>query len=101
MTRISQWRESQGLTQQQVADYLTERGMPLDRVSVGRIESGDQMPSAEVLEAMAELYNTDVDSMLNMTPEEAADVMAFKALKPNERRRALRTYKAAHSDGER
>jgi transcriptional regulator with XRE-family HTH domain len=94
---ISLWREAKTeKSQQDVADWLTEQGLPLDRVSILRIEAGKQMPSIEVLEAMARLYRTDVSSMCDLTPEEAADIQEFKALQPTERKRVLRTYKVAH-----
>jgi hypothetical protein len=100
--RISEWRRhyDPDFTQQDVADYLAGLTPPirLDRVSVGRIETGMQMPAIEVIEAMARLYGTDIDSMVNLSPQEAEDVQAFKGLSASERKRALRVYRATQDD---
>lgn len=96
-TRIALWRKRADMTQQEVADHLAERSpaIELTRVSIARIETGEQMPSAEVLEAMAALFGVDVDTMLNLTPDEAHEVLTFKAMQPDERRRVLRIARAA------
>lgn len=90
-TRISEWRTANnGMTQQQMADALAEEGIDLDRVSVGRIEAGTQMPLVETIEAMARILKTDVDSMLNLSPEDAKAIQQFRKLDPKDQRRALR-----------
>lgn len=98
-TRISEWRDSAKLTQQQVTDLLAERGLELDRVSVVRIEGGKQMPTIEVLEAMASIFKTDIDSMLNFTPEQAAELGRLRSMEPGERDRMLRAVRAAVGEG--
>lgn len=94
-TRISDWRDEEGLTQQQVADRLAERGFDLDRVSVGRIEGGKQMPRVEVLEALAEILKTDINSLLNYTPAQAKTLREFQALDSREQEIILRMSRAA------
>jgi transcriptional regulator with XRE-family HTH domain len=37
--------------------------------SLGRIENGKQMPTIELIEALAKMYETDIDSLLNRRPE--------------------------------
>lgn len=94
-TLIATWRDAVGMTQQAAADALAERGITRDRVSVGRIEGGKQMPSIEVLEALAKIYKTDVDSMLNYTPEQAKALREFRELKPEDQLKALQLVKVA------
>jgi len=94
-TRIEDWRKAAGLTQQQVADQLTERGFELDRVSVTRIENGKQMVSAEVLEALSDILKTDIDSLLNYTPEEAKRLREFRKLNPADQEMVLEMAKVA------
>lgn len=93
-TQIRAWREEAGKTQQEVADALTTRGLELDRVSIGRIEAGDQMPSIEVIEAMADIFGIDVDTMLNVAPAEAEPLRYLRRLSPTEQKRAVRAHKA-------
>lgn len=99
-TRIKDWRESvrPKMTQQAMADALAEEGIELDRVSVLRIEAGTQMPSIETVEAMARILKTDVDSMLNRTPDEAKAVADFRSLDPKAQRRALRFLEVGDDD---
>jgi len=99
-TQIGLHRESKQITQQQMADRLAERGIELDRVSVSRIEAGKQMPTAETLEAMALILRTDLDSMLNLTPQEAEELARLRAMEPRERDRMLRAVRAAIGGGE-
>src|ERR1041384_1866082 len=51
-TRIRDWRKAADMTQQELADALDQIGIALDRVSIARIESGEQMPLVETIEAM-------------------------------------------------
>lgn len=98
-SRISEHREAiKGLTHQKMADALAERGIELSRVSVGRIERGEQRPFGDVLEAMAAILKTDVDSMLNYPPDEAKAIAEFKELGPKQRERAIRTFRASQED---
>lgn len=98
-TRIKEWRKRAGLSQQEVADKLAERGVELTRESVQRIENGTQRPLITAIEAMAAIFDTDVHSMLNTSPDEAADIAAFARLDRVQRRRVLRFF-ADSDDGE-
>ena len=99
-TRISDWRKDANLTQQQVADALTADGVRLDRVSIGRIEAGQQMATIAALECMASLFETDIDSMLKYTPEQARQIQAFWRLRPDEQATVLRIARATRGGGE-
>jgi transcriptional regulator with XRE-family HTH domain len=89
-TRIREWREAAHLTQQNVADALAERGVDLSRESIQRIEAGTQRPLITAIEAMAGLFKTDVHSLLNRSPGDAADLAAFERLDARTRRILLR-----------
>lgn len=93
--RISLWRDDANLTQQDMADRLTARGLKLDRVSVTRIENGKQMPTIEILEAMADILQTDVTSMTNYTPAQAKELSRLHRMDEQERERLLRGLRAA------
>lgn len=95
---IAEHREAAEMTQQDMADRLRERGIELGRNSVGRIEQGKQRPFHDTLEAMADILGIDVDSMVNLTPEEATIVGRFRNLSPADRRRALRHLDVARDD---
>jgi transcriptional regulator with XRE-family HTH domain len=57
-------------TLEQAAEALSgpPHDMPTTHTSLGRYENGKQMPSAEMLEAIARLYRTDVKSLLDERP---------------------------------
>jgi len=99
-TRIRDWRKKRDLTQQEVADRLTARGIELTRESVQRIETGNQRPLITALEAMAEILGTDVTSMLNCDPDAANDIAAFSRLDPQTRRLLLRFAQSDDTPGE-
>lgn len=65
------WRDFRGLTQQQVEDALAAPpyNIELTRNSVSRIENAKQRPQIELIEALAKIYRTDVDSLLTRPPE--------------------------------
>jgi transcriptional regulator with XRE-family HTH domain len=70
LTQIRHWRDYRDMTQQGVADTLA--GAPyhlkMSYASLGRLENGLQMPKIELIEALAKVYETDIDSMLNRLP---------------------------------
>lgn len=71
VTEMGAWREYRGFTQQAAADAIVERyGLAITRESLGRYEQGKQMPLTEMIEAVADLYKTDIHSLLNRKPGE-------------------------------
>ncbi|GAA4368813.1 hypothetical protein GCM10023185_41880 [Hymenobacter saemangeumensis] len=56
---IKQLREGNGLTQQQLADYLE-----INRVVLAYIESGERKPQLHVLEKLASLFGLEVADLL-------------------------------------
>lgn len=71
---IRQWRDFRGFTQESAAEALSRPPYNLDytHASLGRIENGKQMPTIALIEALAQLYRTDIDSLLNRPPEAPA-----------------------------
>jgi transcriptional regulator with XRE-family HTH domain len=68
---IRHWRDFRdGMTLEAAAEALSRPPYNLDYThnSIGRIENGKQMPTIELIEALAKLYDTDVDSLLNRRP---------------------------------
>jgi len=53
-------RKKNGITQQEIAEYLG-----IDTTSYGRIERGDRNLSADRLELIAKFYKTSVSNILN------------------------------------
>lgn len=95
---IAEHREAADMTQQDMADALAERGIKLGRNSVGRVEQGKQRPPYATLEAMAGILGLDVDSMVNLTPQEAEPMKRFWSLSDAQRRRALRHLEIGQDD---
>lgn len=86
------------MTQQQVADWLVDKGFDITRESVGRIEAGKQNPHVQVLDAMAKLYRTEVWLMVDYTPEQAAKIQSILALSDAELARLARIAAAAKDE---
>lgn len=71
------WREYRGNpSQEAVVEALSRPPYSINYTyaSLGRVERGEQMPPINVIEALASLYETDVDSLINRRPELTADV---------------------------
>lgn len=72
VTCIRHWREFAGLTLEAAAEKVA--GVPYSlakgttHTSLGRVENGKQIPSIKMIEALAHLYGTDIDSLLNRLP---------------------------------
>ncbi len=62
--RIRALREDRDWTQQQVADLLY-----INRRTYGAYENGVNAMSPEILTRLAEIYETSVDYLLNLTDE--------------------------------
>jgi len=97
--QIATWRIDRGLTQQQVADRLTELGFEYDRVSVGRVEKGHQNPPIIVLEAIAKIVQApSVTAMTDYTPRQWEAIQVFIDAGEALRTRTLRVLRAFQAD---
>lgn len=69
-TAIRTWRDHRGITLESAEETLAKPpySVKITHNSLGRIENGKQMPSIALIEALAKLYDTDVDSLLNRPP---------------------------------
>jgi transcriptional regulator with XRE-family HTH domain len=71
-TCIRHWRGTAGLTLEAVSELLAKPPYNLEtgitHTSLQRVETGLQMPKVELIEALAHLYKTDVNSLLNELP---------------------------------
>jgi transcriptional regulator with XRE-family HTH domain len=68
---IRLWREDAGFTLERAAETLGRAPFNLSYThnSLGRVENGRQMPPIALIEALAKLYRTDIDSLLNRKPK--------------------------------
>ena len=101
ITRIRLWRKKADLTQQRVADQLSERFPELDysRESIQRIETGNQRPPVIVLEALVSLLGApNLTALLDRTPEEAMEIHKIEVLPAKERQRLLRLMEAVKDE---
>ncbi len=76
-TFIEAWRKYRGLSQVQLEHRLEKApGEPLiSRVSIGRIEKGEQPYSQPILEALAEALDCTVSDLLEVDPTKAGEVV--------------------------
>ena len=63
LTKIAQWREHRGLTQEALAERLET-----SKASISRIENGEQAYTQDFLEACADALRTDPASLLMRDP---------------------------------
>lgn len=77
VTKMRAWRKYRKMTQQAVADALARFDPPVETtyVSIGRIERGLQKPDIAMIEAIAKVYRTKVDWMLNRDPKECENLL--------------------------
>ena len=70
ITLIRYWRKHRGMTQEGAAAALAKEPYCIEtsHPSVGRVEKGKQLPPISYIEALAKLYGTDIDSLLNRLP---------------------------------
>lgn len=74
---IREWRTKRQLSLRRLAARMErEPGEPLiSHASLGRIETGDQPYSQEVLEALAEALNVSRSALLEMDPTKEGEVI--------------------------
>lgn len=90
---LQQWRESRGLTQQQLADRV-ETGK--DQIS--RWESGKRGMSAGVIEALEEALQLEPGDLFRDPAQPSADELLKKAT-PEQRRQVLQVIEALLKTG--
>lgn len=76
-TFIRQWREYRGLSQTDLENRMEKApGEPLiSRVSIGRIEKGQQPYSQPILEAMAQALECEAWELLEVDPTKEGEVI--------------------------
>lgn len=77
-TYFKQWRTKAGLTQKQVVDRLAmheDPNMPATDASLSRIESGKQMYTQRILEALADIYGCEPDEIIGRDPTKEGKVI--------------------------
>jgi transcriptional regulator with XRE-family HTH domain len=79
-TCIRFWREYRDYTLEQAAEALERYHITTTHASLGRIERGRQMPTIEMIEALAALYRTDINRLLNERPPGHADIAPHKSI---------------------
>lgn len=96
ITHMREWRESRKMTLEATVEALAGLPDPIEttHASLGRIERGLQHPPIGMIEALAALYKTDVDSMLNRRPGEADDILSiWRQARPGQRRQIVEIAK--------
>ena len=107
---LSDLRRERGLTQQELADRLTEAGGgPVTRSAVGMWEAGRRVPKLDVLETVADFFAVDMDTLMGRgtppappSPGEAGEfpevtliARAGRKMSPERRADMLRLLKIA------
>jgi hypothetical protein len=53
------WRDDVGVTQQMIANRLSNHGFPYDRTTISKYETGDRQPDGQFMAAMEVIYRID------------------------------------------
>jgi transcriptional regulator with XRE-family HTH domain len=64
--RLKHTREEAGLTQQQLADVMRDRGVKVHRSTIGKIEAGERMVSVGEATEFAEALGIDLRELINV-----------------------------------
>jgi transcriptional regulator with XRE-family HTH domain len=72
--RLRLEREAHHWTQAQLAELLDRRGIPMHWTSVAKIENGQRSVRIDEAAAIADLFNTSVDSLLGRNVDQDAEV---------------------------
>ena len=65
---IKRLRKERGLSQQQLADMLY-----VDRSSIAHWELGRRVPDAEVISRLSQVFNVDVNSLMDAASDESVE----------------------------
>lgn len=71
---LTQIRVQAGLNRTELAKRLVEHGYHVHRTSLGRIESGQNMPEAALLKALTEVLGVSQDDLMRPTDERSRAV---------------------------
>ena len=101
--RLKQLRRDRDLTQQALADRLE-----ISKSSINMYERGEREPGIQTLEAMADLFQVDMDYLIGKSsvPSRAAEALSLEPFAPNHRipilgriRAGLPLYAEEHIEG--
>lgn len=93
-----EWREYRGLTQKQIEERMeVQPGEPLiSRVSIGRIERGEQIYTQPVLEAFATAVNATPVEILEVNPlKDGAVIDLLQLIKRLDKAKVEQLYRIA------
>lgn len=85
-THLAHWRAFRGLTQAQVVDRLAQMDdarLPTTAASLSRLESGKQPYSQRIIEALAEIYDTDPGALIDHDPRRVAHALEVLSRLPD------------------
>jgi len=73
---LADLRRESGLSLREVADRMPEaeaagHGRAVSFVALGRYERGEQMPGADIIEALAWVYDIEIGELYEMRAQEA------------------------------
>lgn len=92
-----EWRQHRSMTQAEVVARLEYIGgdLPTTGASLSRLENGKQPYSQPVLEALAEIYQTEPAALLERNPLKEGEVVDFwAALDERQRKQVMAIAKA-------
>lgn len=77
---LREWRLHRGFTQRQVIDRLEAVNDPLiptTEASLSRIETGKQIYNQRILEALADIYDTEPENLIARNPGKEGELIDF------------------------
>ena len=99
---LKQWRKHRGLTQAQVVDRLSALDDPLvpkTEASLSRYENGRQPYNQRILEALADVYQTEPDHLIGRDPTKEGEIIdLWQRMTLEQRNRARAVIEALERD---
>jgi len=95
---LREWRRKRDLTQEQVVNRLVamdDPHLPATAASLSRLENGKQPYSERVLEALADIYDTEPEHLIGRNPFKEGDVIDFVARLNERQRQQVMAFMAA------
>lgn len=95
---LREWRRKRGYTQEQVISRLIaldDPQLPTTAASLSRLENGKQPYSERILEALAEIYDTEPGYLISRNPLKEGEVaFMFDQLNAQQKAQALAIIEA-------
>jgi transcriptional regulator with XRE-family HTH domain len=101
-TYLKEWRKHRALTQAQVVarlEIMDDDQLPATEASLSRYENGKQPYNQRILEALADIYDTEPGHLITRDPTKEGEVVDFVSRLSEQEQRQVLAIARAIRDG--